>query len=57
MRPELLAVRAVNQYRRRDVIAYLGLRYYFANTCAITDKWAKDISSHLVLTKTSPTLS
>ena len=54
MKPELLAVRAVNQYRRRDVLAYLGLRYYFENTCALTDKWASEISTHLVHTKGTP---
>ena len=54
MKPELLAVRAINQYRRRDVLAYLGLRYYFENTCAVADRWAIDISSHLVQTKNLP---
>lgn len=54
MKPELLAVRVVNQYRRRDVLAYLGLRYYFKNTCALTDQWAREISSHLVHTKSLP---
>lgn len=54
MKPELLAVRAVNQYRRRDVLAYLGLRYYFENKCALTDRWANEISSHLVHTKNQP---
>jgi hypothetical protein len=54
MRPELLAVRAVNQYRRRDVLAYLGLRYYLRNSCAQADKWARDVSSHLVCTRISP---
>ncbi len=27
-RPGVLAVRAVNQYRSRDVLTYLALRYY-----------------------------
>jgi hypothetical protein len=54
MRPELLAVRAINQYRRRDVLAYLGLRYYLENDCAKNDVWARDISAHLVKTQDSP---
>ena len=54
MRPELLAVRAINQYRRRDVLAYLGLRYYLENDCAKNDVWARDISTHLVKTQDSP---
>jgi hypothetical protein len=54
MRPELLAVRAANQYRRRDVLAYLGLRYYLENHCAQGDIWARDVSTHLVSTRVSP---
>ncbi len=54
MRPELLAVRAVNQYRRRDVLAYLGLRYYLENYSARNDLWAREVSTHLVSTRSSP---
>jgi hypothetical protein len=54
MKPESLAVRSVNQYRRRDVLAYLGLRYYLENDCAKADIWARDISAHLVRTQESP---
>ncbi len=54
MKPELLAVRAINQYRRRDILAYLGLRYYLENDCAKNDNWVKDISTHLVNTRESP---
>ena len=54
MRPELLAVRAVNQYRCRDILAYLGLRYYLSNDCAKKDSWAKDISTYLVKTREAP---
>lgn len=46
MRPQLLALRAANQYRTRDIMAYLGLRYYFANQCASRDRWAEEVSSH-----------
>ena len=54
MKPEKLAVRAINQYRRRDILAYLGLRYYLDNDCAKNDIWAKDIAAHLVQTRESP---
>jgi len=53
MRPQVLALRAVNQYRTRDIIAYLGLRYYFANQCARRDRWANEVSSHLVMSRSS----
>lgn len=53
MRPQLLALRAANQYRTRDIMAYLGLRYYFANQCARRDRWAEEVSSHLVMSSNS----
>ena len=53
MRPQLLALRAANQYRTRDIMAYLGLRYYFANQCACRDRWAEEVSSHLVMSSSS----
>lgn len=51
-RPEILAVRAINQYRRRDILVYLGLRYYLQNSAAITDYWAKEIATNLVTNRT-----
>ena len=51
-RPGILAVRAVNQYRRRDVLAYLALRYYLHNEAARTDLWAQQVATDLVLTRT-----
>ncbi|MES9874194.1 MAG: RNA-directed DNA polymerase [Candidatus Sedimenticola sp. 6PFRAG7] len=50
-RPGVLAVRAANQYRRRDVLSYLGLRYYAENSAAHTDNWAKDVATNLVLNR------
>lgn len=52
LRPGILAVRAVNQYRRRDVFAYLSLRYYLDNAAACTDQWAKQVAIDLVLGRT-----
>jgi hypothetical protein len=54
LHPEILAVRAVNQYRRRDILPYLGLRYYLANCCALRDRWAGEVASHLVTSRTRP---
>ena len=51
-RPGILAVRAVNQYRRRDVLCYLALRYYLHSDAARTDQWAQEVASSLVLTRT-----
>jgi hypothetical protein len=52
LRPSILSARAVNQYRRRDVLTYLGLRYYLHNTAARTDHWARQVATDLVLTRT-----
>lgn len=54
MKPGVLAVRAINQYRRRDILAYVGLRYYLENSCAVSDRWIQEISTHLVNTRSSP---
>lgn len=54
-RAGILSVRAVNQYRRRDVLAYLGLRYYLANSAAKSDRWATEIAPSLVLRRAKPT--
>lgn len=53
MRPQLLALRAANQYRTRDIMAYLGLRYYFANQCARRDRWAEEVSAYLVMSRSN----
>ena len=49
-----LAVRALNQYRRRDVIAYLGLRYYLESSAARTDRWATDVAVDIATRQTRP---
>lgn len=50
-RPGILPVRAVNQYRRRDVLPYLALRYYLANTAARSDHWVRHAAIRLFLTR------
>jgi hypothetical protein len=47
-RPELLAVRSAQQYRRRDLLAYLGLRYYFDNEAARCNRWAVEVATNPV---------
>jgi hypothetical protein len=53
MRPGNIALRVVNQYRRRDVLTYLALRYYLDNDAAKADKWAREVSTDLILTRST----
>lgn len=52
--PETLAVRAINQYRKRDIVAYIGLRLYLENRCAVRDRWAKEVATELTLDEDVP---
>lgn len=52
MRPDILAVKAVNQYRRRDILSYLGLRYYLGNPSARRKRWISEIAPSLVRQRT-----
>lgn len=51
-RPGLLSVRAVNQYRRRDVLPYLSLRYYLGASASRTDSWAANVATDLTRRRT-----
>src|SRR5688572_26538520 len=53
-RPGVLAVRAVNQYRRRDVLSYLALRYYLSASNARSDRWIRRACTELVINRTQP---
>lgn len=53
MRPGILSVRAVNQYRRRDILTYLSLRYYLNSSAACKDHWARNVATDIVLTRTN----
>ena len=44
-----LASKSVNQYRTRDVFAYLGLRYCVDNQAARTDAWAQENAVQITL--------
>jgi hypothetical protein len=50
-RPGRLSVRSVNEYRRRDTLAYLGLRYYFDSDAARSDYWAREVATNLILAR------
>jgi hypothetical protein len=43
----ILAVKALNQYRKRDVISYIGLRYYLNNSASRKCRWIRDVSCRL----------
>lgn len=45
----VIALKAINQYRRRDIYAYLGLRYYLNNSSAKNDYWIEEVCCKLVL--------
>lgn len=44
MKSEHLAIKSINNYRKRDIIAYLSLRYYLDTTVSKTDVWAKEVA-------------
>lgn len=48
-----IALKALNQYRRRDIYAYLGLRYYLNNASANSDYWIEEVCCKLVLERTN----
>jgi hypothetical protein len=50
--PCSLALRALNQYRQRDVVSYLGLRYLLDNSAARTERWATEVSVENLLKRT-----
>ncbi|MET3495674.1 RNA-directed DNA polymerase [Variovorax boronicumulans] len=54
MKSGKLAARAINQYRKRDVITYLGLRYYLENSAARSDHWIREVAVDLVIRRSAP---
>lgn len=54
MRPENLAIKAVNQYRKRDIISYLGLRYYLQNISTRRDRWINEVATELSVQQKRP---
>lgn len=44
---DVLAVKALNQYRKRDIFPYLGLRYYLEAKSGKTDHWINNVCIRL----------
>lgn len=42
-----LAVKALNQYRKRDIFPYLALRYYVESSVGRQNRWIKDVATRL----------
>lgn len=42
-----LAIKALNQYRRRDIFPYLALRYYVESSVGRQNRWIKDVCTRL----------
>lgn len=42
-----LAIKALNQYRKRDILPYLALRYYVENSVGRQNRWITDICTRL----------
>ncbi|MFM2320377.1 MAG: hypothetical protein RLZZ215_2998, partial [Pseudomonadota bacterium] len=38
-----LAIKALNQYRQRDVLPYLALRYYLSSSAGRQNRWIEDV--------------
>lgn len=49
MTEHTLAVKSLNQYRRRDIFSYVGLRYYLDNQSARENHWIDQISVALTI--------
>lgn len=43
-----LAIKALNQYRKRDIFSYLGLRYYLYAKSSSDDRWINEICTRLL---------
>lgn len=54
MKSETIATKAINNYRKRDIIAYLSLRYYLDTTVSKTDVWAKEVAVNLSIKNEKP---
>lgn len=49
-----IALKSLNQYRKRDIIAYLSLRYYLDSKSSRTDFWAKEVAVDITLKSNEP---
>ncbi len=51
--PSIFAIRSVRQYRNRDVVPYLALRYYLANRATRRERWAAEVPISLIIQRAS----
>lgn len=51
-RPGILSVRAINDYRRRNIFGYLALRHYLENSATHPDEWTTRVATKIVLNRT-----
>jgi Txe/YoeB family toxin of Txe-Axe toxin-antitoxin module len=54
MKSESIAIKSINNYRKRDIIAYLSLRYYLDATLSKKDVWAKEVAVGLSIKNDEP---
>lgn len=54
MTDRILALKALNQYRKRDVIPYLGLRYYLDNKAAQSSRWINEVATKVAHDDSEP---
>ncbi|MBU2885168.1 RNA-directed DNA polymerase [Gilvimarinus agarilyticus] len=45
----VLAVKALNQYRKRDIFPYLGLRYYLESSAGRKNRWIEEVCTRLTI--------
>lgn len=53
MKVQALAARAANDYRGRDIVTYLALRYYLLAHSARNDRWAREIATSITFHRSS----
>jgi hypothetical protein len=51
-----IALKSLNQYRKRDILAYLSLRYYLEPLSSRTDQWAQEVAVRLASKRNSSKL-
>ncbi|TAE92049.1 MAG: RNA-directed DNA polymerase [Verrucomicrobia bacterium] len=51
-----LAIRALNEARRTDPLAYLSLRYTAATTVGLKDEWAREVAPKIVMGRDGSTI-
>lgn len=54
MKSHNIATKAINNYRKRDIIAYLSLRYYLGTVASKKDIWAREVAVKLSMKKRIP---